>query len=281
MRIESIDCLIDSILHTCICLSLHNWVPAWRRPPGCRVWGTAAGPSSASPPAPAPTRTDGPRGRCPTQTRPRGRGCRRLFRSNVGMKTDKEMISMHWNPIQLIYLLFSFHSLFLMWVILVQAASVTLGFTFQGSWQPEMTPVWNQIYTLNIAFSWVQQLIKTSAPVVVSTLLTRSLFSAEWGKMILVENKQVLMVFPRTKLLIPLLRKPDVKLASISIYWLKDYLAWYHPPGKTGIFQLHGDILKLDPFARLSMGLKSSQEQFWKIYAYLHQVLFSLLHLIE
>ena len=64
-------------------------------------------------------------------------------RSNVGMETDKEMISMHWNPIQLIYLLCSFHSLFLMWVILVQAASVTLGFTFQGSWQPEMTPVWN------------------------------------------------------------------------------------------------------------------------------------------
>ena len=186
---------------------------------------------------------------------------------------------MHWNPIQLIYLLCSFHSLFLMWVILVQAASVTLGFTFQGSWQPELTLVWivysGKLSTLNIAFGWVQQLIKTSAPVVVSTLLTRSLFSAERGKMVLVENKQVLMVFPRTKLLIPLLRKADVKLASISIYWLKDYLAWYHPPGKTGIFQLHGDKLTLDPFEMLRLGLKSSQEQFWKKNlhtAYFHQV---------
>lgn len=131
------------MLPACICLSLHNWVPAWRRPPGCRVWGTAAGPSSASPPAPAPTRTDGPRGRCPSQTPPRGRGCRSLFRSNVGMKTDKnDIYALKSNP-GLIYLLCSFHSLFLMWVILVQAASVTLGFTFQGSWQPEMTPVWN------------------------------------------------------------------------------------------------------------------------------------------
>ena len=205
-------------------------------------------------------------------------------RSIVGMETDKEMISMHWYPIQLIYLLCSFHSLFLMWVILVQAASVTLGFTFQGSWQPEMTPVWNQIYTLNIAFGWVQQLIKTSAPVVVSTLLTRSLFSAEWGKMVLVENKQVLMVFPRTKLLIPLLRKPDVKLASISIYWLTDYLAWCHPPGRTGIFQPHEDKLTLDPFEMLRLGLKSSQEQFWKKICTLHtfiRSLISLLHLIE
>ena len=227
------------------------------------MWGTAAG-TSASPPAPAPTRTAGPRGRCPSQNQPRGHCCRRLFRSNVGMETDKEMISLHWNPIQIYYLLCSFHSLFLMWVILVQAASVTLGFTFQGSWQPEMTPVWNQIYTLNIAFGWVQQLIKTSAPVVVSTLLTRSLFSAEWGKMVLVENKQVLMVFPRTKLLIPLLRKPDVKLASISIYWLKDYQAWCHPPRRTGIFLLHEDKLKLDPFEMLRLGMKSSQEQFWK-----------------
>ena len=259
------------MLPACICLFLHNWVPAWRRPPGCRVWGTAAGPS-ASPPAPAPTRTAGPRGRCPTQTPPRGRGCRSLFRSNVGMKTDKnDIYALKSNP-GLIYLLCSFHSLFLMWVILVQAASVTLGFTFQGSWQPEMTPVWNQIYTLNIAFGWVQQLIKTSAPVVVSTLLTRSLFSAEWGKMVLVENKQVLMVFPRTKLLIPLLRKPDVKLASILIYWLRGYLAWYHPPGKTGIFQPHVDKLTLDPFARLRLDLKSSLEQFWKIYAFFHLV---------
>ena len=80
--------------------------------------------------------------------------------------------------------------------------------------------------------------------------------------MILVENEQVLMVFPRTKLLIPLLRKPDVKLASISIYLLTDYQAWCHPPGKTGIFQPHEDKLTLDPFARLRLDLKSSLEQF-------------------
>lgn len=65
-------------------------------------------------------------------------------RSNVGMKTDKKwyLYAQKSNP-ELIYLLCSFQSLFLMWVILVQAASVTLGFTFQGSWQPEMTPMWN------------------------------------------------------------------------------------------------------------------------------------------